>query len=223
MGTLVEFRGWLRSDLNDPAGSTQRFSDGDLDRAVTRTVGELALVWPRVSNAELEVATAGRMVPLAAGSFPGLMGVEEVEWPYGMGGSEATYPAGRPAFRVAPDRASVALLVEEALPAGARVRVRVRWTSAHVVGVASTTVPAELDQLVARGAYGYACLAYSTPGADNFKYDDGATVAGVDDSMIPREWRARGNEALGEFKEGLERLRMQRGTGTSVVWTVDDD
>src|SRR5688572_6791552 len=124
MGTLVEFRGWLRSDLSDPAGVAQRFSDGDLDRAVTGAVGELTLVWPRVSEAGVEGVTAGRLVPLAAVSFPGLMGVEEVEWPYGAGGSEAAYPAARPAFRVAADRTSVALLVEEALPAGARVRVR---------------------------------------------------------------------------------------------------
>ena len=216
----MEFRAWLRMDLGDPAGASQRFSDADLNRAVGRAVAEVSLVWPRVLDTEVVLGTASRTVPLVAGVFPGLVEVEEVEWPYGAGGSEATFPASLPPFRVAPDRLSVVLLVEEVPAAGAVVRVR--WNSAHVVAEGSTTVPAELDQLVSRGAYGFACLAYSTPAADNFRYEDGATVAAVDDSMIPREWRARGNEAVGELREGLERLRRRRAVGRMVTWRLPD-
>ena len=220
MGTLVEFRAWLRVDLNDPAGASQRFSDGDLNRAVTRAVAEVSLVWPRVVDTEVVLGSASRVVPLASGSFPGLMEVDEIEWPYGLNGSEATVPPGMVAFRVAQDRGSVRLLTEEVPAAGARVRVR--WCSAHVVAEGSTTVPTELDGLVAGGAYGFACAAYSTPAADNFKYEDGATVAGVDDSMIPKEWRARAGEALERFREGLAGLKRRRALGgpRAVSWAA---
>lgn len=77
--------------------------------------------------------------------------------------------------------------------------------------------------MVATGAAGYAMLAYSTPAADNFKYDDGATVAGVDDSMIPREWRARYRVAVGEWREFLGELRQRRRAevlgGARVSWS----
>ena len=213
---LAEYRAALRLDLNDPAGAAQRFSDGDLNRAMARTVQELSLVWPKVSDTEVVVAVSGRKVELASGGFPGLMEVEEVEWPYGLNGSEARYPAALRVYELAPDRGSVGLLMEEVLPAGARVRVR--WCSAHSVTEGSTTVPAELDGLVVRGAYGLACLAYSTPASDNFRYEDGATVAAVDDTMIPKEWRARGEAALEEMREGLEGLKRRRGIGMSVAW-----
>jgi hypothetical protein len=214
MGTLADFRGWLRLDLNDPAGASQRFSDGDLNRAVTRAVAELSAAWPRVVETEVVLAGASRTVALAAGTFPGLIDVEEVEYPVDE------YPPSRPAFRVAADRGSVLLLTPEAPASGETVRVR--WSSAQSVLEGSTTVPAELDQLVVRGAYGLACVAYSTPALDNFQYDDGATVAGVDDSMIGKAWGERGEEALAEYRKELERLRLRRGSGMGVVWAMED-
>ena len=212
----MDYRGWLRVDLGDPVGVGQRFSDGDLNRAVARAVGEVSLVWPRVLEGEVVMAGASRVVPLVGGSFPGLIDVEEVEWPYGVGGSEATYPASLRAFRVAPDRGSVTMVMEEVPSAGSRVRVR--WCSAHSVLEGSTTVPAELDGVVVTGASGYAMLAYSTPSADNFKYEDGGTVSGVDDSMIPKEWRARASEALERFQAALAGLKRRRAvSGVRVV------
>ncbi len=208
VGTLVEFRGWLRVDLNDPVGSGQRFLDGDLDRAVGRAVAELTLVWPKVTDTEVTQGVASRRVALPGGTFVGLMDVEEVEWPYGVGGVEARFPASMPPFRVAPDRTALVVLTEE-VPAVGNV-LRVRWTSAQVVTAGTTTVAGELDGVVALGAAGYASLAYSTPAADNFKYEDGATVAGVDDTQIPREWRERAAGYLARFGEALERLRRRR-------------
>ncbi len=100
--------------------------------------------------------------------------------------------------------------------------MRVRWSSAHAVLTGSTTVPVAWDGKVALAAYAYACLAYSTPAAGNFKYEDGATVAGVDDSMIGPEWRGRFRLALGEWAAFLGELqRRRRGEvlgGARVSW-----
>ena len=220
VGTLVDFRAALRLDLNDPVGASQRFADADLNRAVARAVAELSLVWPRLTDTEVVLASASRTVALPGGSFPGLIDVAEVEHPYGAAGAEATFPPTILPFRVAPDRSSVLLLVTDVPAAGAHVRVR--WTSAHAVAEATTTVPAEVDAIVMLGATGYAMSAYSTPAADNFKYDDGAMVAGVDDSMIPKEWRARAQALLERFQAELKRLkrRLALESSASVSWAA---
>jgi hypothetical protein len=218
VGTLSEFRAWLRLDLNDPAGSGQRFADGDLDRSVARAVAELSAAWPKVTDTEHTCAAAGRSLDLSGGAYAGLAGVDEVEVPYGEGGSAARYPPALVPFRLSADRTRL-LLLTEAAPAAGQV-VRVRWTAAHAVTAGSTTVPAELDALVCLGAGGYAMGAFSTPAADNFRYDDGQTVGAVDDSMVPKEWRARAAAALARFREGLGTLAQARArTGRPwVAW-----
>ena len=78
-----------------------------------------------------------------------------------------------------------------------------------------------LDELLLTGAYGFAAWAYSTPAADNFRYQDGAQFAQVDDSMIAPEWRARGEHALTTFRArlaDLQRSRVVQGAST-VVWS----
>ena len=81
-------------------------------------------------------------------------------------------------------------------------------------------MPAEHEALLSLGAYGFAALAYSTPAADNFRYEDGATAALVDDTAIPVEWRRRGEAALAEFRRQLADLAATRVTGTPkrVAW-----
>ena len=212
---LAEYRAALRLDLNDPAGAAQRFSDADLNRAVARAVSDLTLVAPRVTETTVN-AGASRTQSLPSGTFPGLLDVEGVEYPIDE------FPQRWVPFRVSPDLASVYLVTPD-VPAAGVNNLRIRWQSAHAVLEASTTVPAAWDGKVALGAFAYACLAYSTPASDNFKYDDGATVAGVDDSMIAPEWRARYRLAVEEWKEFLGDLRTRRNAevlgGARVSWS----
>ncbi len=181
-------------------------------------MAELSLAWPRVTDTEVVLVSASRSVALPGGTFPGLIDVDEVEHPYGVAGAEATFPPTLPPFRVAPDRASLTMLIEDVPAAGAHVRVR--WTSAHAIAEVSTTVPAELDATLTLGAAGFAMTAYSTPAADNFKYDDGATVAGIDDSMIPKEWRGRAQSCLDRFHAELALLKRRRALDSTrtVSW-----
>ncbi len=209
MGTYVQFRGWLRVDLNDPAGAAQRFGDGDLDRAVDRAVAELTGVWPKETDTEHTCGAASRILDLSGAPYAGaLLDVSEVEMPYGAAGGEARFPPELVAFQLDAGRTKLRLLSRE-VPAAGQV-VRVRWSSAQAVTASSTTVPVELDALVALGAAGFACLAYSTPAGDNFKYEDGETVGQVDDSMIGPEWRRRGREHLATFRAELGKLGQRR-------------
>ena len=138
--------------------------------------------------------------------------MEEVEWPLGQ------YPPALVDWRLSPDRQTLTLLVSSA-PGGEQARVR--WTSKHTVDVSTSTVPEEHEALVALGAAGFACYAYSTPSADNFRYEDGATAALVDDTAIPLEWRRRGDALLQEFRHQVALLAAARTHGgrNRAVWS----
>src|SRR6266508_444549 len=124
MGTLLDFRSWLRLDLNDPAAATQRFSDADLNRAITRAAAELTTASPKLTDTELLLTSASRTIPLPGATFPTLLDVDEIEHPYGLAGAEATNPPSLVPFRLAPDCASVLLLAEDVPAANARLRIR---------------------------------------------------------------------------------------------------
>ncbi len=65
MGNLVDFRARMRTDPNELAGVSQRFADGDLNRAVARAVAELTAPWPKVTDTEVALG----MVPRAPSTF----------------------------------------------------------------------------------------------------------------------------------------------------------
>ncbi len=208
--TLTTFRSWLRLDLNDPAGASQRLADGDLDRAVERAVVEYSRAYPWLRDHVLATVAGSRDVSLAA--LAALWHVEEVEWPTGQ------YPPALVDWRVSPDRQTLTLLVPAA-PGGEQARVR--WASKHTVDAGTSTLPEEHEALVALGAGGFACLAYSMPSADNFRYEDGATAALVDDTAIPLEWRRRADALLTEFRHQLALLAASRVLGgrNRAVWS----
>ena len=110
-------------------------------------------------------------------------------------------------------------------PAAAAEDVLVQWTKGHTLdgldGATSTTMPEECDEFLLLGAYGFAAWAYSTPAADNFRYQDGAQFAQVDDSMIAPEWRARGEHALDELPGAAGRLATQPGGAGGVHRSVE--
>ena len=215
MATLTTLRADLRLDLNDPTGAQERFTDADLDRAIARSLVELSRVLPYVQAATLRTAAGSRRVDLSG--LAGLWDVEAVEWPTGV------HPRRWRRFELAPDKQSVTLLVT-APPSDAE-DVLVQWAKGHTLdglnGATSTTMPEECDELLLLGAYGFAAWAYSTPAADNFRYQDGAQFAQVDDSMIAPEWRARGEYALETFRARLADLQRSRvvQAASTVVWS----
>ena len=215
MATLTTLRADLRLDLNDPTGAQERFADADLDRAIARALIELSRALPYVQEATLRTTAGSRRVGLSG--LSGLWDVEAVEWPTGA------YPRRWRRFELAPDTQSVTLLVTA--PPAAAEDVLVQWTKGHTLdgldGATSTTMPEECGELLLLGAYGFAAWAYSTPAADNFRYQDGAQFAQVDDSMIAPEWRARGEQALTTFRARLADLQRSRvvQAASTVVWS----
>ncbi len=215
MATLTTLRADLRLDLNDPTGAHERFANANLDRAITRALTELSRALPYVQDATLRTVADSRCVDLSG--LTGLWDVEAVEWPTGA------YPRRWRRFELALDKQNVTLLVTT--PPSAAEDVLVQWAKGHTLdglnGATSTTVPEEFDELLLIGAYGFAVWAYSTPAADNFRYQDGAQFAQVDDSMIAPEWRTRGEQALATFRSRLADLQRSRvvQAASTVVWS----
>lgn len=215
--TLSEFRGVLRGELFDPAGSAARFSDADLDHAIDRALSELSRAAPWTRDATLTTSAGSRLVDVS--SLAGVWSVEEVEWPTGR------YPPALCTFMTLPtsDGAPgyVFLLVPEA--PGAAEPVRVRWGTKHIASDSQWTLPDAHTGLLTTGAYAHACLAYATPKSDNFRYQDGQQGAGVDTSMVSAAWWRKGMDAREAFEKELAALRQQRAQQTrgSVAWTVD--
>ena len=50
---------------------------------------------------------------------------------------------------------------------------RARSARQNQLDGAGSTVPDQDSDVIALGAYGYACLQYGTPAADNFRFQDG--------------------------------------------------
>lgn len=150
MATLTTVRADLRLDLNDPSGASERFADGDLDRAVERALLEFSQVWPYVQESTLSTVADSRDISLA--SLSGLWDVEAVEWATGE------YPRKWRRFEVSPDKQTLALLVTSA--PSAVENALVRWASIQTInglnGAVATTVPEDQEELLLLGAYGFA-------------------------------------------------------------------
>jgi hypothetical protein len=166
-------------------------------------------------SAQLTATAGSRRLALTA--LGDVVDVWSVEWPTGE------WPRRYRAYRLAPDRLSLELLVDAA-PAAAEA-VSIEYGALHTVTASESSIPAEDDALVLHGAYGYACLAYGTPAADNFRYQDGAPLAEVDDSGIIGRWHAAGRAALGEFEHTLATLRRRRAQACQqrAAWRMRDE
>lgn len=208
MATLTTFRDSLRLDLNDPAGASQRFADADLNRHIGLAQQEYQSVLPRLRESTLLTVSGSRDISLS--TLTGVWSVLEVEWP------TTSWPIDLRAFVLSFDRGKITLVVDAA-PSAAE-NARVAWTSAHTIDATTSTIPEEHERVVVRGSYGFACLAYSTPASDNFKYQDGSQFAVMDDTPVPQEWRARGVLALSEFRADLKLLKEYRARGQGRLW-----
>ena len=109
MPTLATLRAALRLDLNDPAGATARWSDSDLDRAITRAVAAYSEALPHVQSTTATTTSGSRVLPVT-GLGAGVT-VLSVEWPLPASGARGV--AGRPPWRHDPEVGTVTVVGPE--------------------------------------------------------------------------------------------------------------
>jgi hypothetical protein len=134
---------------------------------------------------------------------------------------EVEYPLGQWPRALAPFEEQGGLFVLSLPPArlGGDV-MNVTYAAIHELDASGSTIPDQDTDAIALGAYGYACLQYGTPAADNFRFQDGEMRDALDDTMVPAAWRTLGNDALERFRERLEEIRRRREPqfGAVVRW-----
>jgi hypothetical protein len=175
----------LRRDLQDE-GSPSRFSDDELDRAISRAVVELSKYSPY--QTKIAVATVPDSDEINVSSLSDVISIDRVEYP--IGNAPRTYAR----FEVYAD--SIRLL--ETMGDGEECYIY--WSTLHTLDADSSTLSVAQEELVALGASAYAVLSLSQAKVDT--NNPGGT--GVNISY--REWaldRAR------EFEKGLKQLKSK--------------
>jgi hypothetical protein len=179
---LPTIRARLRKDLHDEDAANYRWTDGDLDRHIERTVRDFSLALPLEATATLSTTAGSRDVSIS--SLTDLVAIEAVEYPTGQ------YPPSYVRYSVW--LSTLTLLIEGA-PAGVE-DVKVYHTTLHTIGVSSSTVPARFEDVIAGGAAGYAAVEWSSFATNR------VNVGGQD---VWRDYLAWGQERLAAFQREL--------------------
>ncbi|MFQ5880784.1 MAG: hypothetical protein ACE5IZ_11520, partial [Dehalococcoidia bacterium] len=147
---LSQMRARLRQDLHDEDPSNQRWSDAELDRHVGRAVRELSLAIPLEAKATLTTTASSRDLSIA--TLADLVAVEAVEYP------TAKYPPSYVPFSLW--AGTLTLLIDQK-PAGSE-SVSVYYGKMHTLDAAGSTIPPQLEEVVAAGAAAYAALEWAS-------------------------------------------------------------
>lgn len=149
MTTLSDIRDRVRKDLHDTDPGDERWSDSQLDRHIEHALHDMDRQVPQEKEATLATTAGSRDLDL--GSLTGLIDVEAVEYPVG------NYPPAYVQFSHWGD--TLTLLVDR-VPTGDDAKVF--YTARHVLDGSGSTVPGELEELLAIGAAAYAALQLSS-------------------------------------------------------------
>ena len=214
----------LRLDLSDPAGSDQRWSQADLERAINKAVVCYSEYMPHIAYADMSIQVGQRTYPFPDSwnpSYP-LLWIERIQYPaqqvpclpyrilafaeysnlidsfyaFGITGSQ------QPTFTL--------LSPEWELPRDTTQQMRVFYATEQQLDATGSTVP-DLDRdLIILGASAYAMQAYQVATNDNFSFQDGFAHDRIDDTHIPTAWASAGLDRLIDFISRLQTRKDQQ-------------
>jgi hypothetical protein len=95
--------------------------------------------------------------------------------------------------------------------------MNVLYAAIHQLDASGSTVLDQDSDVIVLGAYGYACLQYGTPAADNFQFQDGEMRDSLDDTMVPGMWLKLGQQALASYQAKLDDIRRRRDYQTAAI------
>ena len=179
---LSEMRTRVRRDLHDEDGANYRWTDSELDRHIDRAVRELSLAAPREAKATLTTTAESRDLSLS--SLTDLVTVEAAEYPVDK------YPHSYVPFSLW--AGTLTILVDE-VPLSAQP-VNVYYGRLHTLDLSTSTVPPQLEEVVATGAAAYAALEWASFATNRIN-------AGGDD--VWRQYLTWGQERLAVFAGAL--------------------
>ena len=180
---LPQLRSRVRRDLKDEDFSNYRWTDEELNRHIDRAVREFSLAVPREVQA---VLTTAQSRELSVSTLSDRVAVEVVEYPRGQ------YPPSYVLFSLWGD--TLTLLIDKVPASGEEVVVY--YGRLHTLDNTTSTLPPHLEEVVAMGAEGFACLEWANFAINRVNTGGAGTW---------REYLTFGQEKLGAFMEALAR------------------
>ncbi len=181
---LTDMRALVRRDLHDEDAGNYRWTDDEINRHIAHAVKELSGYIPCEQKATKATTAGSREVDIA--TVTGRIMVEAVEYPV------AEFPRRYQPFSLWGD--TLTLLGDE-VPDGSNACIY--YGKLHTLDAGSSTVPAQLEDLVAAGAGGYAAVEWAVHSVNRVNIGGTAT---------PGEFLGWGNQKLQYFRQELRRL-----------------
>ncbi|MBU2008800.1 MAG: hypothetical protein KJ624_02955 [Chloroflexi bacterium] len=180
---LPQLRSRVRRDLKDEDFSNYRWTDEELNRHIDRAVREFSLAVPGEAQA---VLTTAQSRELSLSTLSDRVAVEVVEYPRGQ------YPPSYVPFSLWGD--TLTLLIDKVPASGEEVVVY--YGRLHTLDNTTSTIPPPLEEVLAMGAEGFACLEWANFAINRVNTGGAGTW---------REYLTFGQEKLGAFMEALAR------------------
>ena len=180
---LPQLRSRVRRDLKDEDFSNYRWTDEELNRHIERAVREFSLAAPREAQA---VLTTAQSRELSLSTLSDRVAVEVVEYPRGQ------YPPSYVPFSLWGD--TLTLLIDKVPASGEEVVVY--YGRLHTLDNTTSTIPPHLEEVLAMGVEGFACLEWANFAINRVNTGGAGTW---------REYLTFGQEKLGAFMEALAR------------------
>jgi len=176
---LTEMRARVREDLQDTDSQNYRWTDDEVDGAITRVVIEYSLHAP--IEQQDDIATTDGDTEIDISSLSGLLEIESVEFPIGY----------KPKYFQRTEYWAGHLYMEDE---GNGNDARVKWLKKHTLDAQSTTIPAEHEEIIVLGATGYLAMSASAYTVDR------ASIAGHHATINFKAW---GKERLDRYDKKL--------------------
>jgi len=181
---LTEMRAIVRRDLHDEDAANYRWSDDELDRHIAHAVKESSEAIPYEQKSIKATTSGSREIDIS--SLTDRIMVQAVEYPVDK------FPKQYQRFSVWGD--TITLLGDE-VPDGSNAHIY--YGKLHALDASTSTIPSNLEDLVAAGAEGYAAVEWAVYAVNRVN---------VGGTMTPSEFLTWGNERLKFFRQELKRL-----------------
>ena len=193
---LNDIRSVVRRDLHDEDSGNYRWTDDELNRHIAHTVKEFSENIPYEQKATKATTSGSRELDIT--TITSRVMVEVVEYPIDK------FPRRYQPFSLWGD--TLTLLGDE-VPDGSDAYIY--YGKLHTLDSESSTIPSQLEDLIAVGACGYAAVEWAVYAVN--RVNVGGTVT-------PKEFLDWGNQKLRYFRQELRRLGRRNRTRVSSLY-----
>jgi len=181
---LTDMRSLVRRDLKDEDENNYRWTDDELDRHIAHALSELSQAAPVEAVETIATSSGSRDIDVA--ELSNRVMVQAVEYPIDK------FPKKYRRFSLWADTLT---LLGDCVPDGSDARIY--YGKLHTLDAESSTIPATLEDLLAVGAEGFACLEWASFSVNK------VNVGGI---STAQEFEAVAQARLAYFHKELRRL-----------------